>query len=95
MLYVFECMVATLGGYRWLAAGTIIPNSLYRVAFFYLFLIRALCYCYLLFVFVSFLCFRWSSVDVPLIFSCSADHVVPDWQPRILLGMVEARSVKI
>ena len=29
-------------------------------------------------------------VDVPLIFFCSADHV-PDWQPRILLGMVEAR----
>ena len=27
-------------------------------------------------------------VDVPLIFSCPADHVVPDWQPRILLGMV-------
>ena len=32
-------------------------------------------------------------IDVPLIFSCPADHV-PDWQPRIiLLGMVEARSV--
>ena len=28
---------------------------------------------------------------LPLIFFCPADHV-PDWQPRILLGMVEARS---
>ena len=33
-------------------------------------------------------------VDVPLIFFCPADHV-PDWQPRILLGMVEARSVNV
>ena len=32
-------------------------------------------------------------VDVPLIFFCPADHVLPDWQPvSILLGMVEARS---
>ena len=30
----------------------------------------------------------------PLIFFCPADHV-PDWQPRILLGMVEARSVNV
>ena len=30
----------------------------------------------------------------PLIFSCPADHV-PVWQPRILLGMVEARSVDV
>ena len=29
----------------------------------------------------------WSFVDVPLIFSCPADHI-PNWQPRILLGMV-------
>ena len=36
---------------------------------------------------------RWSFVDVPLIYFCPADHV-PDWQPRILLGMVEARLVK-
>ena len=56
--------------------------------------------CILLFLFLSlcrfclcfFFCSHWSLVDVPLIFFCSADHV-PDWQPRILLGMVEARSV--
>ena len=29
-----------------------------------------------------------------MIFFCPADHV-PDWQPRILLGMVEARSVNV
>ena len=46
------------------------------------------------FSFVLFSCIRWSFVDVPLIFSCPADHV-PDWQPRILLGMVEARSVNV
>ena len=33
-------------------------------------------------------------VDAPLIFSCPADHV-PKWQPRMLLGMVEARSVNV
>ena len=33
-------------------------------------------------------------VDVPLIFFCPADHV-PDSQPRVLLGMVEARSVNV
>ena len=43
-----------------------------------------------------FFCSRWSFVDVPLIFFCPADHVVPDWQPRsILLGIVEARSVNV
>ena len=39
-------------------------------------------------------CSHWSLVDVPLIFFCPADHV-PDWQPRVLLGMVEARSVNV
>ena len=74
-------------GIGWLAAGTI-PNSLYRVPF-YLLLACVLChYSFLFAVFVLFLCSRWSFVDVPLIFSCIADHV-PDWQPRILLGMVE------
>ena len=33
-------------------------------------------------------------LDVPLIFCCPADHV-PDWQLRILLSMVEARSVNV
>ena len=39
---------------------------------------------------------RWSFVliDVPLIFSFPTDHV-SEWQPRILLGMVEARSVNV
>ena len=57
--------------------------------------------CILLFLFLSFLCVfvfffcsHWSLVDVPLIFFCPADHV-PDWQPSVLLGMVEARSVNV
>ena len=58
--------------------------------------------CILLFLFLSlcvlcvcvFLCSHWSLVDVPLIFFCPADHV-QDWQPRVLLGMVEARSVNV
>ena len=56
-----------------------------------LFLFLSLCrFCLFLFLF----CSHWSFVDVPLIFFCPADHV-PDWQPRILLGMVEARSVNV
>ena len=47
-----------------------------------------------LFLFLFFFRSRWSFVDVLLIFFCPADHV-PDWQPRILLGMVEARSVNV
>ena len=49
---------------------------------------------YLVFYIVFFVCSRWSFEDVPLIFFRPADHV-PDWQPRILLGMVEARSVNV
>ena len=41
-----------------------------------------------------FSCSRWSFLGVPLIFACPVDHV-PDGQPRILLGMVEARSVNM
>ena len=58
-----------------------------------------LLFCFLSFLFVVFvlfllLCSRWSFVDIPLIVSCPADDV-PDWQPRTLLGMVEARSVNV
>ena len=85
-------------GIGWLAAGTM-PNSLYRMPLVYLFLTCVFCYsCSFLFVvfcvFVFFVCSHWSLVDVPLIFFCPADHV-PDWQPRVLLGMVEARSVNV
>ena len=45
-------------------------------------------------MFVFFVCSRWSFVDVPLTFFCPAAHV-PDWQPRTLLDMVEARSVNV
>ena len=86
-------------GIGWLAAGTM-PNSLYRMPLVYRLSFSDLCI--LLFMFLSlcrlcvcvFLCSHWSLVDVPLIFFCPADHV-PDWQPRVLLGMVEARSVNV
>ena len=45
-------------------------------------------------LFLLFQCSRWSFVDVPLILSRLANHV-PDRQPRILLGMVEALSVDV
>ena len=44
--------------------------------------------------FLSLLCPSWSLVFVPLIFSCPTEHVMV-WQPRILLGMVEAQSVNV
>ena len=55
-----------------------------------LFLFLSLFFCVLVF----FFCSHWSLVDIPLIFFYPADHV-PDWQPRVLLGMVEARSVNV
>ena len=78
--------------------GSLGYNSVFRVCCLsfpgmciLLFLFLSLCrFC----VFVFFFCSHWSLVDVPLIFLCPADHV-PDWQPRILLGMVEARSVNV
>ena len=85
-------------GIGWLAAGTM-PNSLYRMPLVYLSLACVFCYtCSFLFVvccvFVFFFCSHWSLVDIPLISFCGVDHV-SDWQPRILLGMVEARSVNV
>ena len=63
----------------------------------YLFLARALFYPFFLSFFVWFLisCSLELFVDVPLIFFCPADRVLTDWQPRILLGIVEARSVNV
>ena len=57
-----------------------------------LFLFLSLCRFFCVFVF--FFCSHWSLVDVPLIFFCPADHV-PDWQPRVLLGIVEAQPVNV
>ena len=99
MLRVFGCMVASQGGYRiargWHYAKLSLSNA-FRLSFPDM--------CILLFPFLSlcrFLCvcvFLLLSLElgryVPLIFFCPADHV-PDWQPRILLGMVEARSVNV
>ena len=75
--------------YLWVAARLCILPTLFGICFF----------CFLSFLFVVFVlfllsCSRWSFVDIPLIFSCPADDV-PDWQPRTLLGMVEARSVNV
>ena len=95
--FFFGCMVASRGGYRMARGRRYAKLSLSnaaRLSFYDL--------CILLFLFLSlcrlcvcvFLCSHWSLVDVPLIFFCPADHV-PDWQPRVLLGMVEARSVNV
>ena len=99
MLRVFGCMVASRGGYRmargWHYAKLSLSNAP-RLSFsdlcILLFLFLSLCRFFCVFVF--FFCSHWSLVDVPLIFFCPADHV-PDWQPRVLLGMVEARSVNV
>ena len=91
-------MVATWGGYRmargWHYAKLSLSNAR-RLPFsdmcILLFLFLSLCrFC----LFVFFFCSHWSLVDVPLISFCPVDHV-PDWQPRIVLGMVEARSVNV
>ena len=64
-------------------------------------ILSGICFCIVLFYIVSFcrfclifvfVCSRWSFVDVPLIFSCPADHVL-DWQPRSSLDVVEAHPI--
>ena len=96
-LFFLGCTVASRGGYQ-MARGRhyakLSLSNAARLSFSDL--------CILLFMFLSlcrlcvrvFLCSHWSLVDVPLIFFCPADHV-PDWQPRVLLGMVEARPVNV
>ena len=93
----FGCMIASRGGYRMARGRHYAKLSLSNAArlsfsdlcilLFLLLSLCRLCVC-------VFLCSHWSLVDVPLIFFCPADHV-PDWQPRVLLGMVEARSVNV
>ena len=95
--FFLGCTVASRGGYQ-MARGRhyakLSLSNAARLSFSDL--------CILLFMFLSlcrlcvcvFLCSHWSLVDVPLIFFCPADHL-PDWQPRVLLGMVEARSVNV
>ena len=52
------------------------------------FVLLFLSFCCFCFVFVFFFMLSLELVDISLIFSCPADHV-PNWQPRILLGMIE------
>ena len=97
LFFFLGCTVASRGGYQ-MARGRhyakLSLSNAARLSFSDL--------CILLFLFLSlcrlcvcvFLCSHWSLVDVPLIFFCPADHV-PDWQPRVLLGIVEARSVNV
>ena len=96
-LFFFGCTVASRGGYQMARGRHYAKLSLSNAArlsfsdlciLFFMFLsLCRLCVC-------VFLCSHWRLVDVPLIFFCPADHV-PDWQPRVLLGMVEARSVNV
>ena len=96
-VFFFGSMVASRGGYRMARGRHYTKLSLSNAA-----RLSVSDLCILLFLFLSlcrlcvcvFLCSHWSLVDVPLIFFCPADHV-PDWQPRVLLGMVEARSVNV
>ena len=94
-------MVAIRGGY-WKTCGWHLTKLSLSSALLLSF--SDMCFVLCSFLFVVFFCSvfvlfrlpcsRWSFVGVPLIFSCPTDHV-PDWQPRILLGMVEARSVDV
>ena len=71
-----------------------------RASAFYLSFLGFVFYCFVflsfsrLFAMLLFLCCRRSCVDLLLILSCPVDHV-PDWQPRILLVIVEARPVNV
>ena len=99
--YAFGCIAAIRGGYRKTRGWHLTKLSLSSAL---LLSFSDMCFVLCSFLFVVFFCFvfalfrlpcpRWSFVGVPLIFSCPTDHV-PDWQPRIVLGTVEARSVNV
>ena len=85
------------GGFGWLAAGTI-PNSLYRVPFFYIILACVFCYCSFLFVVLfCFAVFFFCSRTLELC-RCSSNLFLSS-RPRTyrignhLLYVLEARSV--
>ena len=79
--------------YSFYFMGSLLVSGSYLIDPFWYLLFVLFCFISVLFV-MFLLCSRWSFVDVPLIFPCPADHV-PDWEPRTLLGMVEARSVNV
>ena len=93
-------IVAIRWGYRMAYLAAIgIPNSLYRVHFLHLFLACALCcsFIFVVFVFCFLSCSRWSFVDdVPLIFSCPADHVLlPVIYPTTWISRQKTRLVTV
>ena len=79
-------------GMGWLETGLYTKLS-YRVPFLY-FIQAGVFVCRFVSFSVVLFCSCWNFVDVSLIFFRPADHV-PDWQPRIFLGMVKARSVNV
>ena len=99
MLRVFGCMVCEPGrvsdGSRLALCQTLsieCPSSIFLWPVYFVIPVPFSLSFFVCFVF--FFCSHWSLVDVPLISFCPADHV-PNWQPRILLGMDEARSVNV
>ena len=89
--FVFASFIRVFGGGGFPARLCILP-IFSGICFCVLVLVCLRCFLIfvvfaLFFIFLFFLCSRWSFVDVPPILSCPADHV-PDWQPRILLGVV-------
>ena len=89
-------MVAIRGGYRMTRGRHYTKLSLSSALLLFFsgmcILLLFLSFCRFRFAFCCVFCCCWSFVDVPLIFFCPANHV-PVWQPRILLGTVEARPV--
>ena len=86
-----KCLDATLSMASWMKTHCSIMKNKYVVSTV-LYQVYSTWY----FFFVCFCVFLLLSLELgircSLISFCPADHV-PDWQPRIVLGMVEARSV--
>ena len=102
IIFPVQLTTSRIGNLTRLIHTLLYVMTIHRVPFFYLFwhvyfvIVPFFCrFCFvLLLCFCCVFCSRWSFVDVPLIVFCPADHV-PDWPPRILLGMVGARSINV
>ena len=91
------CLRAMRLSYFFMASLPVSASYLLFMVFVFFVLLPGIDFCFSSFSFLRFLhsvvlllCSRWRFVDAAMIFSCPTHHV-SDWQPRILLGMVETR----
>ena len=101
-MYDGPCIRFFYGSLRVLASHRSLSPFSFSLCYFFLASVISLCYFFPFFLLsffslvFDFMLSRWRICMFLEYFSCLlADHVVPEWQPRELPGMIEARSVHV